>query len=865
MNGYLEVSNKYFKQNKKRTLVNIIAIILATMFISGTGHMIYSSQQNIITMLREDGDYHVIFKLTQKDKFPAIKVHSAVEKAAFRERLGSTQLGDRTLLLNKINKDGFDLLGVKLQEGRLPEHADELILNSDFKDKQQKNIGDKVTFRLNDNTNIDYTIVGFSQYTNNAFMRTFDAYSVSSNMQSDSADVYVKLKEVGKLNSKIESLVKDFSIDANKVLKNEPLLTALGEGRSKSALLDYITFFMIAVIVMISTLVFIYNSFNISTMERMKEYGLIKAIGGTNKQIKRIILKEAFIVGIIALPIGLLLGMSTGSLLFKAFNSLILSKSITVKTYYSLYSILVTILLTVITLYLSVMSMLRKVKKISPLDCFTNRNYEVKKINIKKWTFINKLFNIEGIIANRNIRSNKGRFRTTVVSIVLSITLFITFSSLVGNIEQLPYEALPIDMQLCSHNHYFSNLYTEKDSKDMIRNNSEQIKLVADNTKKIYGVKDVYSIYQCIKSYTFLPEKKVMVKGDAINIKGNNYTNIKSEIVPIDLDTIDQLSPYLLNKFNNKEKMKKENGVFITQIYYEQDLKSLSGTKYKKKDISTLKAGDEILIDTANLTYAGKFESNDNTVSEAMKVKVLGIVRVILFDKGNFSDASPIIYMPTELYNKMIEKKSVNIPKNIGADADKKLELDKLQPAQLKGMVVSYKDNVSNKERGDIGSELLEKWKTCYDNGKVNSCSIFSEKNDKYIKFSKLFYFSVIAFIALISMANVFNIVNTNVILRSKELALLGVVGASKNSIKKIMYLEGILYSIIGIIYGTALGWLNSIIIGKIFRSGHDIAYVFPYKETLISIMFFIIVGISAIYFPLRKIKKENLLQYKEY
>ncbi len=114
-------------------------------------------------------------------------------------------------------------------------------------------------------------------------------------------------------------------------------------------------------------------------------------------------------------------------------------------------------------------------------------------------------------------------------------------------------------------------------------------------------------------------------------------------------------------------------------------------------------------------------------------------------------------------------------------------------------------------------------------------------------------------------MANVFNIVNTNVILRSKELALLSAVGASRKSIKKIMYLEGMLYSIIGIIYGTVIGWINSILINMMFRTGHDIAYVYPFKETLISIVFFMVVGILAIYFPLRKIKKENLLQYKEY
>ena len=865
MNRYIEISNKYLRQNKRRSLVNIIAIILATMFISGTGHMIYSSQQNIITMIREDGDYHVKFELTQKEKFPEIKVHSAVEKATFCQKLGSVQLGEKTLVINEINSDGFSLLGVRLKEGRFPQEDDEIILNLDFKETEEKKIGDKITVNLYDNSTMDYTIVGFSQSTNSAFLKTFNAYAVSKNIVVDNAEAYVKLKEVGHLNDKIDNLAKDFSIDANKVTKNEALLTAMGEGRTKSDIIDYMIFFMVAIIVMIATLVFIYNSFNISTMERMKEYALIKAIGGTNKQIKKIIIREAFIIGAIAVPIGLLLGMAAGSVLFRAFNSLLISKAITIKTYYSLYSIWGTIVITIITLYLSVISMLGKVKKISPLDCFTNRSCDVKKVIKRKRNLSNKLWSIEVIIANRNIRTNKGRFRTTVVSIVLSITLFITFSSLVCNIEQLPYEAFPGEMHMAVHNHYFTNIYNEKNSKELIKSSSEQIKLDVEYAKKIDGVKDVYRIYEGIKSYTFIPEKKAMVKGEAINIKGNKYTNIKSEIVPIDLDTIDQLSPYLLNKFNNKEKMKKEKGVFITQISYEQDMESLGDKKYKKKDIATLKVGDEILIDTSNLIYTNKFESNDNTANAAMKVKVLGIVRVNLFDRESIKDMSPVIYMPTELYNELIEKKCVNVPKGNESDVNKKLELDRLQPAQLKGMVVSYKDNVSNKERGDIGKELVDQWSSHYDDGKYSSTTISSEKNDKYIKFGKLFYFSVIAFITIISMANIFNIVNTNVILRSKELALLSVVGASRNSIKKIMYLEGMLYSIIGIIYGTIIGGINSILISMMFRRGHDIAYVYPCKEILISIVFFIVASIVAIYFPLRKIKNENLLQYKEY
>ena len=318
--------------------------------------------------------------------------------------------------------------------------------------------------------------------------------------------------------------------------------------------------------------------------------------------------------------------------------------------------------------------------------------------------------------------------------------------------------------------------------------------------------------------------------------------------------------------------MKKGKGVYITQVSYEQDMKNLGDIKYNKKDITKLKVGDEILIDTSNLMSTNKFECNNSTVKEVMKVKVLGIVRVNLFDKESIEDTYPTIYMTTELYNDLIEKKRINSFKDNEKDVNKKLELDRLQSAEVKGMIISYKENLGNKKRGDIGKTLMDNWNKYTENEKIStmdsenfsSNTIFTDGDDKYIKFGKLFYFSVIAFITIISMANVFNVVNTNVTLRSKELELLSIVGASRNSINKIMYLEGSLYSVIGIIYGTIIGGINSILINSMFRSAHDIAYVYPYKETLISIVFFLVVGILAICIPLKRVKKENLLKHEE-
>ena len=134
--------------------------------------------------------------------------------------------------------------------------------------------------------------------------------------------------------------------------------------------------FVIATII-VCTIVVIYNSFNISVIERIRYFGILKAIGATPKQIKRIIYKEGFLMGLIALPLGCIVGFLALKYGIKIFigDTLMFVESFKVGFYPVI--ILVTAILVAITIFLSILMPARKANKISAVDAIRNKN-EIK-------------------------------------------------------------------------------------------------------------------------------------------------------------------------------------------------------------------------------------------------------------------------------------------------------------------------------------------------------------------------------------------------------------------------------------------------------------------------------------------------------
>jgi len=172
-------------------------------------------------------------------------------------------------------------------------------------------------------------------------------------------------------------------------------------------------------------------------IKETKMIGMLKSIGATKKQIKRSIIIEGMILGIIAIPLGILSGiladyilviivnLLVGDFMFGDMNGMVFKVSF--------IAIAISVILGFITIYLSSLASTKKASKISPIESIRgSNNYNVKAKKLKTPFIIKKIFKTGGVVAYKNLKRSSKKYRTTVISLVVSIIVFITMNTFIN-------------------------------------------------------------------------------------------------------------------------------------------------------------------------------------------------------------------------------------------------------------------------------------------------------------------------------------------------------------------------------------------------------------------------------------------------
>lgn len=189
---------------------------------------------------------------------------------------------------------------------------------------------------------------------------------------------------------------------------------------------------VIIVIIVVSSVFVIRNSFSISVSEKTKQYGMLASVGATKKQIKRSVLLEGLYIGIIAIPLGILLGIVAIIILLWIVNLLMGDMMEGAEFVYNVpgMAILISVAISGITIFLSCLIPAIKASKIPPIEAIRGTDdIKIKTRKIKTSKLTKKLFGIGGVIASKNLKRNRKKYRTTIVSLVVSISIFIALSS----------------------------------------------------------------------------------------------------------------------------------------------------------------------------------------------------------------------------------------------------------------------------------------------------------------------------------------------------------------------------------------------------------------------------------------------------
>ena len=462
---------------------------VATMYASGLKSLIVYEKY-------VKGDFHVEFMDVPSDDVKTIKNNNGVENVYLTQEIGYAPLKDSKnsgkpyAYVMGFDKGALENLSIRLTSGRLPQNEDEIIIPTHLKTNGRMDIennkeitlevGERVsgTYKLNQYVGYDadnekiintkqktYKIVGvYERSATNiepyiAPGYTFISYIDDTNFTGN-VNVYAKYNKVGSKNH-IKVTADIIGVNAEFLDKfyygsydNEEELINIREELDKARYEIDINGYLIALetdpisnsgignlgyvvivvcIIIVFTSVFcIKNSFDISITEKIKQYGMLRSIGATKKQIKNNVFYEATILGLIGIPLGLLLGFIASYILIIVCNILLkdsLTDGLNMVLSYSVISYIVAILLGIITIYLSALKSARKASKISPIDSIRNSaNIKLNSKKLKVPKLINKIFGVGGEISYKNIKRNKKSYRTTIVSLTISVLVFISLT-----------------------------------------------------------------------------------------------------------------------------------------------------------------------------------------------------------------------------------------------------------------------------------------------------------------------------------------------------------------------------------------------------------------------------------------------------
>ena len=512
MNILKKLTLKSLKLNKKRTIVTIIGIILSTALICAVAGMITSVQKTLINYAKShSGNYHVCFKNIPNDELKYIKENKNVQNYFLSKNVGYGKLEKVEneykpyIFVMEYDKKGLEQGGVTLLEGRMPENSNEIVIPEHLIKSGRINytIGEKITLNLGKRQTKDgleltqddalltdeseetesssksksetedleeivdtkehtYTIVGIIERSNYKGIEGFSApgYTAISYMDNENdintaniSVLYSNLKDFQKKTEDIKSVIEKNIGSSVTVSYNSSLIDYEGGVSDTTMASLYSVGAVVIIIIILSSVFVIRNSFSISVSEKTKQYGMLSSIGATKKQIKKSVLYEGFYIGIIGIPLGILCGMLAVVILLQVVNVL-LGDSLNEKCVFSIpiLAIIASIVISAITIYLSCILPARRASKISPIEAIRgNDDIKIKAKKVKTSKITKKLFGIGGVIASKNLKRNKKKYRTTVISLVVSISIFISLSSFLdygGKIVNVYYKDLGYDISV---------------------------------------------------------------------------------------------------------------------------------------------------------------------------------------------------------------------------------------------------------------------------------------------------------------------------------------------------------------------------------------------------------------------------------
>ncbi len=863
---------KNLKKSRRRTIVTIIGIMLSTALIMAVTTFVSSFQQFMIDYsVYNNGNYFIGVQNADSALTQEILGNDRYSDFSMAKSIGYTLAKDCEneykpyIYIMGVDDAFIENMPVHLVSGRLPANDREIILPQhlysnggvyyELGDEVNWSVGLRVsegytlwqdtpyitpdTETLEYVSSMAYTVVGFYERAN---FEDYEAPGYTAITKTDFSviaatgeglySVYFKTDK-GEAYSEVENLLykissHDNSLNAGNVgvATNDSLLEAYFQSRYDSfnqAIIGIAT--ILIIIIMVGSIMLIYNAFAISVSERTKQFGLLSSIGATKKQIKKTVIFEALTLSVAGILLGVLLGIGgvAGTLLIlDPFIASVFGLPISIHLSVSWAALAIAVVVALITVLISAWIPATRAMKVTAIEAIRqNNDYKNARKQIKTSKLTGKLFGFEGTLAAKYFKRNKKKYRVTIISLFISIVLFISVSSFAGYLMTTvkgQYEGSNFEV--------LANVYRsdgEIDKEELLKELGkvqnidditclEHIRVAMPTKLNEQNMSKEYLNWLMASPLPEGEENKSIV---SINIIDDESFRQYCERNKLDVDVYTNPDKPLFIASDNVKKWDAEN------------------ERYRNFKVFNGKPGSIVLdMDSkyGNFIYKGELDSDAG--------------------KDSMKKTFEIGYYSADLAPGCVNKYEISI-------------MTSQSMAQALGIEITVNDlqyliNTEQHEKvaKDI-EELLEKDGTAY---YILDVEEEEEQNANLVFIMKVFAYGFIIMISLISITNVFNTISTNVMLRRKEFAMLKTVGMTRKGFNKMMNFECILYGSKAVLYGLPVSIGVSYLIYNYFDSAFEFAFYVPASAVIIAVgVVFLVVFVTMLY-SMHKIKRENVI-----
>lgn len=832
---------KNLRLNKKRTIVTIIGIILSTALMVGIG-LLFSSFQDL--MIRDtigySGKYEAKYNDVDLIKLNDIKNKNFTyfyEKPIGFSKIESSNEYKPYMYITSVNREYFDEL--KLIEGNIPKNENEIVISNHVMNNGglDYKVGDIVTFTYG-SRNIDgnitlanselvdgefltnegthtYKIVGIVDRSNfeSYSASGYTAFTIDVNSDNGNVNLYVMFNKNKNIIKQSEELAKELNYNGD-INYNSTLLALYGESTYGNVMSSMGGMMIIMLsLVSIGCIIVIYNSFAISVMERKKEFGLLSSIGATKRQLSHTVFFEAVVVGVIGIILGILgayIGIGCVILIINNLISDMLEYKLHLVTNYLF--IIIPVIFMIIVIGISAFIPSRRASKVSPIEAIRqNDDIKINKKKIRTSKLVLKLFGIEGEIALKNIKRNKKKYRVTIVSLFISIVLFISFSSYMNytlNTASSVMGEVPYDYQIS----YFG----DDNNKEALDKINEIVKSSDVKEYVSYSVGNLSIIGDYIYSDEYLDFYKNAYGDDGIKA----LNNLKYQSIYI-----------LVLDDNSYNKYKKLIGLDKDSVILLNRFKGVSygNNKRVNYDIPVINSGD-INIKICN------FDDDEENVDTTK-------------------------YCNKNIDNIFVTNKSFDLIEEFSYMDDFKLIVNKkLYDSILDGGTDFTQFNIISDNTNNI--DKLTKELDKYNNVNYINIKESMKQANNLILVVKILMYGFISLVTLIGVTSVFNTISTSMALRKREFAVLRSIGLTRGGFNKMLFFESLFFGMKSLIFALPVSIGVTILIHYSLSDMVSIStIIIPWKAIIISIVSVFIIVLLTMMYSSSKIKKHNIIE----